>query len=562
MFQPPDLAALESTVAERVRARRFQEALELLDAALALGASAAIWNDWATVQHAAGHSYKAEQGYRRALQLDGKYRDAAVNLGLLLLTQNRTKEAAALLDQHTAGLTEREKAAIQALSSKEEGLPEKVARLEAPPPAAACCTSERPIPWAQAGKESAPVDLKTCSRILVIKLDCIGDFILATPFLRGLRLAAPHAHIDLMVWPAALPLAELCPYVDRIVGTRFSQSDGGAEQLEVLGKQESRQGFISDYANHRYDLAVIPRWDRDIGYAALICRGSQAPWRVGFSVPQLYAHVGDYAHENLTHILHRPFAAHDVEHNAALLRYLRGDPGIVSDADAAAVDIWVGKEDMDTATRLVQQNSLDLSAPVVAICPGASGANRRMPAVKLLSILRRVEDLLPGVQFLVLGCSTEQQTALLLCSSLMRCSDLCGRTTIREMAALLSLVTVAVSMDSGPAHIAAATDTSVLVFSPHPLKGDAIDNHSPTRFRPWGRGESIVLQPENAVWPCQDRCRGEGPNCILAISDEVSAQAILRLAERALNRQRQTNQTETRSQLEQAFSAEAQHAGV
>jgi hypothetical protein len=139
------------------------------------------------------------------------------------------------------------------------------------------------------------------------------------------------------------------------------------------------------------------------------------------------------------------------------------------------------------------------------------------------------------------------------------------------MVALLSLVTAAVSMDSGPAHIAAATDTPVLVFSPHPLNGDAIDNHSPTRFRPWGRGESIVLQPAEAVWPCRDRCRGEGPNCILAISDEVSAQTIVKLVECAVNgaagrgrldAEQFTSWIEAEPEPEQALSAEGEHAGV
>ena len=415
----------------------------------------------------------------------------------------------------------------------------------------------------------APADLKACRKILVVKLDCIGDFILATPFLRGLRLAAPHAHIDLMVWPAALPLAELCPYVDRTVAMQFSHPAGGAAQVEVSGSQQSREGVMFDYEHHRYDLAILPRWDHDMGRAAFICRMSQAPVRVGFSVPQLYAHFGDYAKENMTHILDRPFAAHDVEHNAALLRYLRGN--VVGEADAGPVEVWATKEDMDAAARLLRQASLDLSGPVVAICPGASGANRRLPAAKLLGILRRVEELLPGVQFLVLGCSSEQETALVLCSSLQRCRELCGRTTIREMVALLSLVTAAVSMDSGPAHIAAATDTPVLVFSPHPLNGDAIDNHSPTRFRPWGRGESVVLQPAEAVWPCRDRCRGEGPNCILAIPDEVSAQTIVKLVERAVNgaadrgrldAEQFTSWIEAEPEPEQALSPEGEHAGV
>ncbi len=433
------------------------------------------------------------------------------------------------------------------------------------------CTAARP------DTEAAPIDLKTCRKILVVKLDWIGDFVLVTPFLRGLRLAAPHAQIDLMVWPGALPIAELCPYVDRTVGIQISQQpQGGAAQLEFLGKQESREGLLFDYANHQYDLAIVPRWDNDMGHATLISRGSQAPLRVGFSVPHLYAHVGDYARANLTHIVSRPFAAHDVEHNAALLRYLKGDLSVGGDADAGPVEMWVLKEDMDAAIRLLQELSVDLSRPLVAICPGASGANRRMPVAKLRGILRRVEDLLPGVQFLVLGRSSEQQSALVLCSSLMCCSELCGRTTIRETAALLSLVTVAVSMDSGPAHIAAATDTPVVVFSPHPLNGDAIDNHSPIRFRPWSRTESAVLQPEEAVWPCRDRCRGEGPNCILGIPDEVSAQTIYRLTERALDHKERNrmaawqalqgeqfaNRTAAGPKPAQLCPIEGEHAGV
>ena len=88
-------------------------------------------------------------------------------------------------------------------------------------------------------------------------------------------------------------------------------------------------------------------------------------------------------------------------------------------------------------------------------------------------------------------------------------------------------------MDSGPAHMAAAVDTPVVVFSPHPRTGDPMDTHSPVRFRPWGRAESVVLQPEHGVWPCTDRCRGEAANCLFAIADEDAAQAIRGVAERA-----------------------------
>lgn len=384
-----------------------------------------------------------------------------------------------------------------------------------------------------------PIDLKACRSILVLKLDSIGDFILATPFLRGLRAAAPHARIDLLVAPKTLPLAELCPYVDRVVGLEVSegprqQSDGVAAptfQVEAFGAIASREGLLHDYRNHNYDLAVVPRWDLDMGYGSWLCRGSEAPRRVGFSVPHIYAKFGQYV-SNFTDVLHRPFPAHEVEHNASLLSYLKTGEAEARPPDPGPVELWIRQQDLQAADRLLRETGLGAS-PFIAVCPGAAGANRRMPAGKLLRILRQVERALPSARFLVLGSDFERQTAALLSAGLRHCVEACGRTTLRETVALLSRAAAAVTMDSGPAHMAAAAETPTVVFCPHPRGADPIDNHSPARFRPWGRAESIVLQPEEAVWPCSDRCRGGGPNCIVAIPDEDGAEAIARLAGRS-----------------------------
>jgi len=396
--------------------------------------------------------------------------------------------------------------------------------------------------WLRSGL--APIALGACSKILVVKLDAIGDFILATPFLRGLRAAAPDAEIDLLVTPQAFPLAEPCPFVNRVVGCETVRSvvtqPGGATgqtaSIKLFGSAENCARFQSNYANHVYDLAVVPRWDYDLHLAWNICVASGAKRRAGFSVPLAAAHLGYDAQDKLTDIIHRPFAAHDVEHNAALLSYLISGQAGQRDADAGPVALWVRGQDMAVAERLLQGLSLDWSRPVVAVCPGATGINRRMPASKLLVILKRVQALVGGVQFIVLGCASEAASAATLCAHLSGCKDLCGRTSLLELTALISRVTAVVGMDSGPAHIAAATDTPVVVFSPHPLNGDPNDGHSPVRFRPWGQSESIVLQPEEPVWPCVLRCRAEGPNCILAIPDEVGAQTIRGVIMRAMER--------------------------
>jgi len=95
-----------------------QEAAKVLDAAITQGETAELWNDWATLQHGCGHADHAERGYRRAIDLDGSCRQAAVNLGLLLFAQGRWQEAMPLLERHKSTLTVDEKQAIRELAGR------------------------------------------------------------------------------------------------------------------------------------------------------------------------------------------------------------------------------------------------------------------------------------------------------------------------------------------------------------------------------------------------------------------------------------------------------------
>src|SRR4051812_29636783 len=99
-------------------------------------------------------------------------------------------------------------------------------------------------------------------RILVIKLDRLGDFVLATPFLRGLRALHPDARIMLAVRDAVMPLAESCALVDRLVvvptaalGREAVLRDLGVRVRQDLGP---------------FDLVIVARWDIDYYGAGLM----------------------------------------------------------------------------------------------------------------------------------------------------------------------------------------------------------------------------------------------------------------------------------------------------
>ena len=79
--------------------------------------------------------------------------------------------------------------------------------------------------------------------------------------------------------------------------------------------------------------------------------------------------------------------------------------------------------------------------------------------------------------------------------------DLAGRTSLKELAALLSLSAFHVGIDSAAPHIAAAVGTPTITI------------YGPTDWRDWApEGERHrVIEPERDCVPCREKgCRGEG----------------------------------------------------
>ena len=54
-------------------------------------------------------------------------------------------------------------------------------------------------------------------RILVVRNDKLGDFMLAWPALALLKRSLPSSHISVLVPPYTQGLAALCPWVDQVL---------------------------------------------------------------------------------------------------------------------------------------------------------------------------------------------------------------------------------------------------------------------------------------------------------------------------------------------------------
>lgn len=100
---------------ESFRKGNYADALYLLTDALAEEETGERWNDWATTHLAAHHPAIAERGFRRALNLDPDNLQIALNLGVLLATQERAREALPLLERAEPAAKPDEKPALASL---------------------------------------------------------------------------------------------------------------------------------------------------------------------------------------------------------------------------------------------------------------------------------------------------------------------------------------------------------------------------------------------------------------------------------------------------------------
>ncbi|MEC8901958.1 MAG: lipopolysaccharide heptosyltransferase family protein, partial [Pseudomonadota bacterium] len=67
-------------------------------------------------------------------------------------------------------------------------------------------------------------------RLLVVRNDKIGDFMLAWPALACLKQASPEPHVTVLVPAYTAPLAKACPGVDEVIIDPGSQADKAAQQ--------------------------------------------------------------------------------------------------------------------------------------------------------------------------------------------------------------------------------------------------------------------------------------------------------------------------------------------
>ena len=353
------------------------------------------------------------------------------------------------------------------------------------------------------------IDLANIERVLVVRLDEIGDVVLTSPFLRELRANLPNAKITLLVKPELQNLVELCPYITEVLTYEPPASKYWRSiQATSLAKRLARRHFMTQ----DFDIAIVPRWDADNYYASMVTYLSGARARVTYSehVAQEKRKYNAGLDRLFTHVLNQAEQKHEVERNLDLIRFMRGRVA------SERLEVWLSEKDESFASEFLASNGVREVDRIVAIAPGARYARRIWPLERYVEFGSWFKRNCDGF---LLAVGNEEETALgeemrrILGPRLI---NAIGQTTLRQAAALIKQCEIFIGNDAGPMHLAAACGIPVIEISCHPQGGSNGHPNSPTRFGPW-EVPHLVLQPKASLDSCFNACDSARAHCITGV---------------------------------------------
>lgn len=329
-------------------------------------------------------------------------------------------------------------------------------------------------------RKRQPFTWGDCKKIVVIKLDAIGDFVLATPFLRELRRNCPKAEIVLVVQPLVFPLAETCPYANRVLA--HNPKTKGLS-LYLLRQHWRAWRTARLLREPTADVAVIPRRGEDAYAATFLARYCGARAIVAYTErayePKRQMNPG---YDRL--VTHPAPASpdkpeHEITANLGLLSLFGGAVA------SSKTELWITTHDEQKAAAL-------LGAPrrVAAIATGASEPCREWSTDRFSEMVHWLKSI-HGFEVILLGLANDPSAGELTL-------DLRGKTSLRETAAILKRCSLFVGNDSGAKHIAAAVGCPVVEINglrPHVASSH---NNSPARFGTDPSHSVVVRPPEGA----------------------------------------------------------------
>jgi len=328
-------------------------------------------------------------------------------------------------------------------------------------------------------------------KIIVRTPNWIGDTLMAFPAMAALRrhfpadeisIAAPDGIRDLFAGPET---------TERL----FSPAPAR--------KGTSLLGAAAELRAGRFDAGIL--LTNSFG-SALVFALARIPQRWG------------YARDGRGRLLTKRVRVRRTDEPVHMVRYFSDlMEGLGIPTSPPEIRLSVTPEEAARGRELLARSGLDPGRPLVILNPGAAyGPAKRWPKERFSALAGILQER-RGAEIAVTGTAEDRPAAAAICAGLRRpAADLTGKTTLRELLAVIRAAAVFVTNDSGPMHLANALRVPVVaLFGPT----------DPAVTAPYHEPRTI-LKKNVVCWPCLYRRCPYDHRCLVGIPAEETADAV------------------------------------
>ena len=375
----------------------------------------------------------------------------------------------------------------------------------------------------------APIPSAQPGRVLVRGVNWLGDAVMTTPALQRLREGLAGTHITLLTPRKLADLWLGHPSLDEVMTFAAGQS-----VWSVAGQIRSAVPFDLALVLPNSPRSALETWlariPRRVGYAR--------PWRSWFLTRAIPSPPGRVAMRirgvrevrRLSAAQPQPApppSAHQIH------EYLHLAAALGASSEPVSPMAQVAAAEVEQAGRAFlaelpgKTGSAAAGLPLIlGLNPGAEyGPAKRWPPERFAAVAREVSRRLAPCVWLLFGGTNDWE----LCREIARAAavnalNLAGRTSLRQLMALLKLCRVLLTNDTGPMHLAAALGTPVVVpfgsTSPE-LSGPGLPGGERQRHR--------LLTSRAGCAPCFRRACPIDFRCMTGLSVQRVSEAVLGL---------------------------------
>jgi ADP-heptose:LPS heptosyltransferase len=262
----------------------------------------------------------------------------------------------------------------------------------------------------------------TGEKILVIRLGALGDIFLCMKPFQDIRAAFPNAHITLLTMPAFAGFARRMPWFNEVIEDHRAPLIRFWENIALgLRLRQEKFSFVFDFQNKPRTDFYFKMLGKDVRWSG-IAKGCSHP---------------------------RPPIDGPMHHQEKILRQIRAAG--VADSGPLKLDwLWAPVEEFRLPTNYA------------VLIPGCAPHRlyKRWPPEKYAALARALmdRDRIP----VLVGAQSDSDAVNAIVRQADFCINLCGKTTLPQLASLFRGAKLTVGNDTGPTHLSALLGTPTL----------------------------------------------------------------------------------------------------